>query len=97
MDKVAEAALTRTGAGMAPTDILSGAARSAGGSPEHRCALPGYLQLPDLAMFWQCPDCGETWQVVTGRTPPGSSLEFFWVRDPIQPAGSEPAMGDTTA
>ena len=88
MDTVAKAAPTRVGAGMAAAHFLSRAVRSDCGSPEHSCALPGYLQLPDLAMFWQCVDCGETWQVVADGRPPGSPLEFVWVRDPIQPAGS---------
>lgn len=53
--------------------------------PEHGCAVPGYLHLPDLAMFWQCEDCGEIWQVVADRRAPGSPLEFVWVKDPIDP------------
>lgn len=55
--------------------------------PEHVCAVPGYLHLPDLAMFWQCADCEGIWQVVATRRAPGSPVEFVWVRAPIQPDG----------
>jgi hypothetical protein len=54
----------------------------------HSCSVPGYLQLADLAMLWQCQECGETWAVVADRRAPGWPLEFMWVRDPIQPVGS---------
>ncbi len=90
MDTVAKAAPTRTGAGIAAANLLSRAVRR-DPSPEHGCSLPGYLQLPDLAMFWQCVDCGETWQVVADGRPPGSPLEFVWVRGPIHhPASRAP-------
>ena len=96
MDTVAKAAPTRTGPGIAAANLLSRAVRR-DPSPEHGCSLPGYLQLPDLAMFWQCVDCGETWQVVAdwagARLAPGVRLG----------KGSDPsprvtgAIGDTTA
>ena len=59
---------------------------------EHGCDVPGYLHLPDLAMFWQCEDCAEFWQVIADRSTPGSPFEFVWVRDPIQPEGP-PELG----
>jgi hypothetical protein len=89
MDIVAKAGPTRAGEGMAAADILSRDARRAGSSQEHRCALPGYLQLRDLTMFWQCQDCGETWQVLADRRSQDAPLEFVWARDPIQPANSQ--------
>lgn len=55
----------------------------------HGCPVPAYLHLPDLAMFWQCEDCGEFWRVVADRQAPGSPLEFVWVRDPINPNGAQ--------
>jgi hypothetical protein len=88
MDTVTKAAPSRTGVGMAAADLRPHVVRRDPASPEHGCALPGYLQLPDLAMLWQCVDCGETWQVVADGRPPGSPLEFVWVRDPIQRAES---------
>ena len=51
--------------------------------------MPGYLQLPDLAMFWECMDCGEIWRVVGAGRSPGSPLEFNWVRDPNQLVGRD--------
>ncbi len=77
MDTISNAERTRPGAGMTAPD-----------SAEHRCSVPGYLHLPDLAMIWQCADCGETWQVVSERREPDGPLEFAWVRDPILPVGS---------
>lgn len=73
---VAKSEHTRTGAVVTVLDCQ-----------DHGCAVPGYLHLPDLAMFWQCVECGEIWQVVADRRAPGSPLEFFWVRDSIDPRG----------
>lgn len=56
------------------------------------CAVPGHLNLPDLAMLWQCEDCGDLGRVVADRTAPVSPREFVWMRDPIRPAGA-PASG----
>jgi hypothetical protein len=75
MDTVANAGQPRTGPGMTTADFL-----------EHGCPVPEYLHLPDLAMLWQCEDCGEFWQVVAARREPDSPLEFVWVRDPIDGA-----------
>jgi hypothetical protein len=82
MDSVAKA--RQTSRATARTDV---------GVPDHGCVVPGYLHLPDLAMFWQCEDCGETWQLVADRRAPGSPLEFVWVRDPIQGATSQAIAG----
>ena len=81
MDMAAKAGQPRTESGMAVVDFA-----------EHRCVVPGYLHLPDLAMFWPCEGCGEFWRVVVDRKAPGSPLEFVWVRDPIQPDGA-PELG----
>jgi hypothetical protein len=81
MDTVAKSDQTRTGAAVTALDC-----------PEHGCAVPGYLHLPDLAMLWQCEDCGEIWQVVADRRAPDSPLEFVWVKDPIYPHGP-PELG----
>jgi hypothetical protein len=87
MDTVAKSGHPRAGAGEGATNLHSRDAHGAGHAEEHGCAVPGYLQLPDLGMFWQCADCGETWAVAADRRSPGSPLEFVWVKDPIQPAG----------
>jgi hypothetical protein len=72
MDMVVKSEQTRTGAAVTVLDC-----------PEHGCAVPGYLHLPDLAVFWQ---------VVADRRAPDSPLEFVWVKDPIYPHGP-PELG----
>jgi hypothetical protein len=88
MNTVTKAGPTRAGA--TGTAAATGGCRDvpgAVGSAEHACAVPGYLQLPDLAMSWRCMDCGENWHVVPARRRPGSPLEFDWVRDPNRVVG----------
>jgi hypothetical protein len=83
MDTVTRVGPTRAGAaGTAAAAVGCRGVPGAVGSAEHACAVPGYLQLPDLAMSWQCIDCGEFWHVIPARRRPGSPLEFDWVRDP---------------
>jgi len=89
MDTDAKLGPTRAGADMTTANLASRGSRGAGGTLGHVCAVPGYLQLPDLAMFWQCLDCGEMWQVVAARSSPGAALEFVWVRDAFQLLGSQ--------
>ncbi len=61
---------------------LSREARGPASIAGHVCAVPGYLQLPGLAMLWQCSACGGAWRLVADEWLPGSPpLEFTWVRD----------------
>jgi hypothetical protein len=88
MDTMTKAGPSLAGTGPASATSARGDVRGAYGSSAHACAVPGYLHLPDLAMIWQCADCGDGWQVVPARRSPGSPLEFDWVRDSRQPIGS---------
>lgn len=88
MDSVTMGRPTREGAaGSTAATVGSRDVRGAVGFPGHACAVPGYLELPDLAMFWECIGCGEIWHVVPARRCPGSPLEFEWVRDPLHLVG----------
>ena len=88
MDTVTKARPSLAGPGTASATVAGRDVPGAGGPRAHTCAVPGYLQLPDLAMSWQCVDCGDGWQVVPARRSPGSPLEFDWVRGSSQLVGS---------